>query len=111
MENDNTNTLIAIVQSQDADLAEAALKEIGISSYQLPSVGGFLGRKSVTLVIPCAEDSTDQIIEVLRSNCRQRIEYVAMPMESQISPIPAPTAVNIGGATIFGIESEQTIIL
>lgn len=111
MDYDNTNTLIAIVQSQDADLAEAALKEIDIPSYQLPSVGGFLGRKSITMVIPCAADSSDKIIEVLQKNCSQRIEFIAMPMDSQLSPIPSPTAVNIGGATIFGIESEQTIIL
>jgi uncharacterized protein YaaQ len=46
---DNT-VFLAIVQSQDIDSAEDALREIKIDSYRLPSVGGFLGRRIATLL-------------------------------------------------------------
>ena len=111
MENDNTNTLMAIVQAMDADIAEAALKESGFTVYQLPSVGGFLGQKNVTLVILCENNNSEEAICVLNKNCSQRIEYSAISLENQPTPIAVPTAVSVGGATIFGIESEQIIRL
>ena len=105
------NTLVAIVQAQDADEAEKALNEIGVNAYQLPSVGGFLGRKNVTLVIPIRGSSEGEIVQILKDNCRQRIEYNAIPLDSAPMAIPTPTSVCVGGATIFGLEAEQIEIL
>jgi uncharacterized protein YaaQ len=107
MEKPKTVLLMAIVQSQDVENAENCLQEIGVQANHLPSVGGFLGRKNATLLIPVAEDEMESTLAILQENCRQRIEYIAVPLESAPLPLPTPTPVTIGGATIFGLEIEH----
>jgi uncharacterized protein YaaQ len=98
---------IAIVQSQDAEAAEEALIHSGMSINRLPSTGGFLGRRNATLLIASNEDQTSLIQKTLEENCRQRIEYIAIPMESAPLPLPTPTPVSVGGVTIFSIEVDH----
>jgi uncharacterized protein YaaQ len=43
----------------------------------------------------------------LQETCRQRVEYIAVPLESAPLPLPTPTPITIGGATIFGMEIEH----
>ena len=102
-----SNLLIAIVQAQDADIAEQALKKINVDSYQLPSVGGFLGRKNITLIIHSSNGKNDDIIEILKNSCSQRIEFIAVPIESAQLAIPTPTQIAVGGAAIFGVTAEK----
>lgn len=99
--------LLAIVQAQDVDSAAQGLAQIGISVTRLPSIGGFLGRRNVTLMVSTPEGLQDKAKEVLNQNCRQRVEYIAVPLESAPLPLPAPTPVTIGGATIFGLEIDH----
>ena len=101
------NTLIAIVQAEDADVAEKALKEAGISSYQLPSVGGFLGRKNVTLVILNFNQQEETIQKILKATCSQRIEYIGVSLESSPLSAPTPAPISVGGATIFSLNCEK----
>ncbi len=102
----NNSFLMAIVQSQDVDAAEEALRAISIDYYRLPSVGGFLGRRNATIIIKTPPDSQEQVIEILRKNCRQRFEYIAVPLESASLTLPTPTPISVGGAIIFGIEAD-----
>ena len=106
-----SNLLFAIVQALDADIAQHALKSIGIDSYQMPSVGGFLGRKNSTLVIDAPESRNDEIIEILHNSCRQRIEFITVPIESGQQAIPTPTQIAVGGAAVFGLTAEEIIKL
>lgn len=99
--------LIAIVQAQDAEIAEDALEEMGISVTRLPSVGGFLGRRNASLLIALPSQLRDRAVQSLRENCRQRVEYIAVPLESAPLPLPAPTPITIGGATVFALEVEH----
>ena len=96
-----SNLLFAIVQAQDADIAQHALKSISIDSYQMPSVGGFLGRKNVTLIIDCPEERHAEVIDILKNSCCQRIEFINIPIENAQQVIPTPTQVAVGGAAIF----------
>ncbi len=106
-ENDLTTLLMAVVQSQDVDGANHALAKLGITSTPLPSVGGFLGRRNATLLIGLPKKKRASAISALSKTCRQRIEYIAVPLESAPLPLPAPTPVTIGGATIFSLEVER----
>lgn len=106
-----SNLLIAIVQAQDADFAEQALKNMEIDSYQMPSVGGFLGRKNITLIIDSPIGKNDEIIAVLKRSCSQRIEFIAVPIENAQLAIPSPTQIAVGGAAIFGVTAEDIIKL
>lgn len=99
--------LIAVIQAQDAENAQDSLKKIGATSEQLSSIGAFLGRKNTTLLIGASSAKLTQVLETLQETCRQRIEYIAVPLESAPLPIPTPTPISIGGATIFVLEVEH----
>ena len=102
------NTMfIAVVQAQDAEIAENTLGALDLPVTRLPSVGGFLGRRNATLLIGLPIDRKLEIEAALRENCRQRVEYIAVPLESAPLPLPAPTPITIGGATIFSIDVEH----
>lgn len=99
--------LLAVIQAQDVESAQNALSKIGLTSTRLPSVGGFLGRRNVTLMIGLPSDRQQSALDALHASCRQRIEYIAVPLESAPLPLPTPTPITIGGATIFSIDIEH----
>jgi uncharacterized protein YaaQ len=106
-ENNPVTLMVAIVQSQDVDSANNALTQLGLSTTRLPSIGGFLGQRNATLLIAVPNDKADIANEALHKNCRQRVEFITVPLESSPLPIPAPTPVTIGGATIFSLEVDH----
>jgi uncharacterized protein YaaQ len=99
--------LLAVLQAQDADLVTAALRKYGVAAFELSSTGAFLGRKNVTLLLPVQTNDVELVLSELKRNCRQRIEYVSMPIEGQPLPIPSPVPITVGGATIFILEIDQ----
>jgi len=104
---ENQVLLIAVVQSQDAENAQNALAKLNVSVTRLPSTGGFLGRRNATLLIGFSRGREQEVTGTLQENCRQRVEYIAVPLESAPLPLPAPTPITIGGATIFSLEVEH----
>ena len=102
-----SDLLIAVVQGQDSDMAIENLSDAGFKVTRLPSVGGFLGRKSATLMIGVKPEDHDKAIGILDKTCRQRVAFIAVPMENSPLPMPAPTPVTIGGANIFSLEVEH----
>lgn len=99
--------LMAVVQSQDADIVENIFRDLNISIARLPSTGAFLGRRNATLLIGIPYENQQKILDSLKENCQQRIEYIAVPLESAPLPLPAPTPVTVGGATVFSLEIEH----
>jgi uncharacterized protein YaaQ len=99
--------LIAIMQAQDTEIAQDALTEMEIVTTRLPSIGGFLGRRNATLLIGLNQNDQTRVMQTLQDNCRQRIEYIAVPLESAPLPLPTPTPITIGGATIFSLDVEH----
>ena len=99
--------LIAVVQGQDADMAIDALLDAEFVVTRLPSVGGFLGRKSATLMVGVNSENADEVIEILNTTCRKRVAFIAVPMENSPLPMPAPTPVTVGGASVFSLSVEH----
>jgi len=58
-------------------------------------------------MIGTPEGKEPAAMEALHKNCRQRVEFIAVPLESAPLPMPAPTPVTIGGATVFSIDVEH----
>jgi len=106
-ESDIKMMLIAVVQAQDSEAAQNAIEELGLTAERLRSVGGFLGRRNSTLIIGVSKSRLQAVLDALNENCRQRIEYIAVPLESAPLPLPTPTPITIGGATIFGLNAEH----
>lgn len=99
--------LLAVVQDQDADMAQELLEEKGFRAIRLSSTGAFLGRQNVTLMIPVPSSEQHIAMNALKQSCRQRIEYIAAPIENAPFPIPTPTPIPVGGAIVFGFDLEH----
>lgn len=99
--------LIAVVQAQDVESAQNALSKVKLTTTRLSSVGGFLGRRNVTLLIGVESARMQDALDALHSACRERVEYIAVPLESAPLPLPTPTPITIGGATIFAVDIEH----
>ncbi|NOH01284.1 MAG: hypothetical protein HND47_04585 [Chloroflexi bacterium] len=99
--------LLAVIQEQDLDSATKALQNIGASLTYLASAGGFLGRRNATLLIGLPAEKQTEALDVLHEACRQRIEYMTLPLEGSPMPMPAPVPVTVGGATVFALPVER----
>ena len=87
-----------------------ALAGAGISVTRLSSVGGFLQQGNATLLSAVDDDRVEQVIGVIRDNCRERSRYLT-PMPPMVEPgellMPYPVEVQVGGATVFVLNVES----
>jgi uncharacterized protein YaaQ len=99
--------MTAVIQEQDVDLALRALEQIHAPVTHLSSAGGFLGRRNATLLIGLRDNEEEKVHKALQSSCRQRVEYLAIPLEGSPLPMPTPVPVTVGGATMFSLPVER----
>lgn len=99
--------MTAIVQEQDVDVAERALGALNLPIIHLSSMGGFLGRRNATLLVGLPEGMEREALNALTKSCRQRVEYLAIPLEGAAMPLPTPMPVTVGGATVFMLPVER----
>lgn len=99
--------IMAVVQEQDIEHATGAAESLGAPVVYLASTGGFLGRRNATLLIGLPEGLETSLIEALHKTCRQRVEYLTMPVEGAPMPLPTPVPVTVGGATIFALPVDR----
>ena len=99
--------LVAVIQEQDLDMATKALQVTGATLTYLSSAGGFLGRRNATLLVGLPVAKLQDSLGALQEACRQRIEYMTLPLEGSPMPMPAPVPVTVGGATVFALPVER----
>lgn len=99
--------ILAVVQEQDIENATNAAEALGAPVVYLASTGGFLGRRNATLLIGLPDGLESSLIDSLHKTCRQRVEYLTMPVEGAPMPLPTPVPVTVGGATIFALPVEH----
>jgi uncharacterized protein YaaQ len=79
------------------------LGRAGFGVDQLPSSGGFLSQRNVTLLIGVPEGRERDVVSTLDRYCHRRVEHVR---PNTLLPFQNATSVNIGGATIFTFDIE-----
>lgn len=99
--------MLAVLQEQDVEMATRSLQPLGAIVVYMASAGGFLGRRNATLLIGLPEGHEDQALKALETSCRQRVEYLTMPLEGSPLPMPTPIPVTVGGATVFTLPVER----
>lgn len=104
-----TRLIAAIIQESDLENALSALTKLGFSVTQLPSSGGFLGRRNITLLIGITEGQERTAFEALSKSCKRRVEYLATPLEAGSMALPTPIPVDVGGATIFVFQVDRFV--
>jgi uncharacterized protein YaaQ len=99
--------MTVVIQEQDLEPVLQALSRSNVPVIHFASTGGFLGRRNATLLIGIPDGRAEDVVAVLQKSCRQRVEYLAIPLEGSPLPLPTPVPVTVGGATIFTLAVER----
>jgi CPA1 family monovalent cation:H+ antiporter len=102
-----THLMAVVIQEVDLENALGSLNKLGFSVARLSSTGGFLSRRNVTLLVGVQEGRTDVAVKALKNSCQRRVEFVSSPLRGGTFPMPTPTQVTVGGATVFMFEVES----
>lgn len=96
--------MAAVIQKPDQENALHALTSIGLPVDHLPSSGGFLSQRNVTLLIGLPEGREETVVKTLRRVCRGRVEFAPAPLSEKL---PAASQVNVAGATVFTFDVDS----
>jgi uncharacterized protein YaaQ len=98
--------MLIIVQSEDADLLCKRLNHEGLRLTRLETIGGFLSRGNVTVLMGVEESQIEGVLSIIRRTCHTRKRYInPLPTGSEPAHLtmaaPAyPMEVQVGG-TVF----------
>lgn len=112
MENGKSGKLLlAVLQGNDYERIISELNRGGFYVTVLNSVGGFLKKRSVTIMLGLAEDRLEAALELLKKYAGERIETVyqspIMVREPMMDAPPVPMQVPCGGTTVFILDMER----
>ena len=97
--------VLAVLQGSDSDTTIRNLNERGFMVTVLSSTGGFLKKKSTTVMIGVEEDRLEEALDVLQKYAGHRKETVyqsvTMPHGEMSAVPPVPMEVMAGGAAVF----------
>ena len=102
-----TRLMAAVIREEDLENVLSALTKIGFAVDRLPSAGGFLNHRNVTLLVGLSEDREAAAVRALQRASRGDVQYVPAPFAQEALPLPPPDAVKVGGATIFTFEVDS----
>ena len=109
MDNPAQKLLVVITSDDEADTLIRKLVERGYPATKVSSTGGFLRRGSATILSGVEADDVDDVMNVIREECRARTELVP----AQALPFPdtllatEPVEVRVGGAIVFVLPVER----
>jgi uncharacterized protein YaaQ len=102
--------VVAVVHGEDAGALVDAFLQHEYRATRLHSSGGFLRQSNATLMLGVDDGQVDEVIEIIRDNCRARTQIVN-PMPPIMEPgefyMPYPVEVEMGGATVFVLPVER----
>lgn len=102
--------VVAVVNDKDAPDLMEDLVEHNYQVTKLASTGGFLREGNTTLLIGITDEERDNVMELLRKNCKSRRKTVTpvAPVGNSLDvSMSFPTEVQVGGATVFILDVEQ----
>ena len=104
--------ILAVLQGDDYADTVDELNRNGFFATMLSSTGGFLKKKSVTLMVGVEGEKMQQVLDILKlcAGKRQQLSYSDMSMSAS-GPNPAismmPVPMNVGGVAVFIMDLED----
>lgn len=89
--------IIAIIQDQFVNKVNRSLMDNKVRVTKLSSSGGFLNSGNTTLLIGTEEDEMDDLIDIIRQNCKT------------VKVNSGGQEVSVGGANLFIVDMDQHI--
>jgi len=109
--------LVVIAQNEDAELLSQRLSAVDLRATKIDTVGGFLARGNVTLLLGVEDDRVEDVLGVIRATCRARRRFVnpllsAADGLSITVPGPIiPMEVEVGGAVVFSLPVRRFVLM
>ena len=109
----NNKLVLAILQGDDYADTVSELTHQGFFVTLLNTTGGFLRKKSTTVMIGVSNERLQEVLDILK-NCaghRQQTVYhqsAAIHQSGKIPSVPlVPMKVNAGGVTVFILDLQS----
>ncbi len=102
-----TRLMTAVIREQDLENVLNALTQMGFAVDHLPSVGGFLNDRNVTLLVGLPQGREEAAVKALKRAARGKVEFTETALRKANVPLPSPVPVQVGGATIFTFEVDS----
>lgn len=100
--------IIAIINSDDSHKVIGEITKAGFYATKLSTTGGFLRTGNLTLLMGVEEDRMEQLLDILRENCRKREEITPVIPGYETGVMNAiPVKITVGGATVFVLDVDQ----
>ena len=102
--------IITIIHERDRAKVSEPLLHAGHKFTKLASTGGFLRDGNCTLLIGAEDEQVDEILGIIRENCRSREQFMSLPPPDVMPAgtfIPSPIKVTVGGAVTFVLPIER----
>ena len=100
--------LIAIINSEDSHNVIGEITKAGFYATKLSTTGGFLRTGNLTLLMGVDDDKVDEVLDILRENCRKREEITPVIPSYDTGVMNAiPVKITVGGATVFVLDVDQ----
>jgi uncharacterized protein YaaQ len=101
--------ILAIVQSQDAEVVLERLKMLNLPCLErIASSGSFLRESNTSLWMAVPPEQVNRVLSVLRDTCQRRTSYTpSYYIETAPMIFAFPLEVEVGGATAFICDLEH----
>lgn len=104
--------IMAIIGSEDADDLVYELNQNSFFVTKLSTMGGFLKKKSTTLMLGVDDVRVEEAISIIKkmSGSRDQLVYTPPTLAGNLSPtinMTIPMNQKVGGATIFVLNVED----
>lgn len=110
----HSKLILAVLQGEDYGDVVRQLNENGIFVTILHSTGGFLRKRSVTIMIGVEEAKLEQVLDLLKETAGQRTVTLyqnpgSMPPPHGLPPLFASTPMEVcqGGVAVFVLDLER----
>jgi uncharacterized protein YaaQ len=99
--------MTAVIREQDLENVRNALTQVGFAVDHLPSVGGFLNNRNVTLLVGLSQGREGAAVKLIQRAARYKVDFSNEALRKTKAPLPQATPVQAGGATIFTFDVDS----
>jgi uncharacterized protein YaaQ len=101
--------LMVVVPREEAEFVLDALINAGFTATFTETRGGMLRQSQLSLYIAVDEEKLDEVLEIVRLNCRVEVHVGSSSPSDGRSLGPVPVTTGLGGAVVFIWNLEQLV--
>lgn len=101
--------MMVVVPSNNADQVLDALVNAGHTATYAETHGGMLQQSQYSLFIAVKDEVLDDVLSIIKANCRTRVEMSTQAPVDNISEIRAPVTADLGGAIVFIWDIDRLV--